>query len=93
MPRKNAFEFMMNFVQEYLDGTMDRLGWDLDFNHYLIQQYPKMERENRELAECFYYYLSEEGFDQGDDLDDSEHKKLIRKQWREFKAVMKDGIY
>jgi len=93
VPRKNAFEFMMNFVQEYLDGTMDRLGWDLDFNHYLIQQYPKMERENRELAECFYYYLSEEGFDQGDDLDDSEHKKLIRKQWREFKAVMKDGIY
>ena len=93
MPKNNEFEFMMNFVQEYLDGTMDRIGWDLDFNHYLMQQYPKMQREDRGLADCFYYYLSEEGYDQGDDLSDSEHKKLIRKQWREFKSAMKDGIY
>jgi len=93
VPKKSSFEFMMNFVQEYLDGTMDRISWDLDFNHYLIQHYPKMERENRELADCFYYYLSEEGHDQGDDLSNSENKKLIRKQWREFKAAMKDGIY
>ena len=84
---------MMNFVQEYLDGAMDRISWDLDFNHYLIQHYPKMERENRELADCFYYYLAEKGHDQGDDLSDSENKKHIRKQWREFKAAMADGIY
>jgi hypothetical protein len=93
MPKKSGFEFMMNFIQEYLDGTTDRLSWDLNFNHYLIQQYPKMERENRELADCFYFYLSEEGSDQGEELSDSAHKKLIRKQWREFKAAMKDGIY
>jgi hypothetical protein len=93
MHKKSGFEFMMNFVQEYLGGTMDRLGWDLDFNHYLIQQYPKMERENPQLADCFYFYLSEEGFEQGVNMDDSEHIKLIRKQWREFNAIMKDGSY
>ena len=93
MHKKSGFEFMMNFVQEYLDGTMERLSWDLNFNHYLIKEYPKMERENPQLADCFNFYLAEEGFDVGEDLNDIEHKKLIRKQWREFNAVMKDGIY
>jgi len=84
---------MMTFVQEYLNGEMDRLGWDLDFNHYLIQYYPKMERENSDLAECFAFYIAEQGFDEGDDLDDGEHKELIRKQWNKFKAAMRDGFY
>jgi hypothetical protein len=83
---------MLAFVQEYLDGDMDRMGFDLDFNHYLIKHYPSMERANRDLAECFNFYLAEEGFDQALTLDDTEHKKLIRKQWREFKAAMRDGL-
>jgi len=84
---------MMNFVQEYLDGDMDRLGFDLDFDHYLIENYPKMERENRDVAECFYFYLSEEGIDQSDDLDDAPHKKLIREQWDKFQSALQDGLY
>ena len=93
MPKISGFQHMMNFVQKYLNGEMDRISWDLDFNHYLTQHYPKMERENSELADCFYFYLAEEGFDRGVDLSNVEHKKLIRKQWREFKAAMEDGIY
>jgi hypothetical protein len=92
MPKTSGFEHMLNFVQEYLDGEMSRLDWDLDFNNYLTRYYPKMKRESRELADCFYFYLSEEGFDQGEDLSDSEHKKLIRRQLREFKAAMRDGM-
>jgi len=92
MPKKSGSAFMMNFVQEYLDGDMDRLGWDLDFNHYLIEHYPKMVRENIDLAECFNFYLAEQGFDQGASLPDDKHKKLIRKQFNEFKAAMRDGF-
>ena len=92
MPKKIGTEFMFTFVQEYLSGEMDRLGWDLDFNHYFIQHYPKMERENSELAECFNFYLAEQGFEAGIDLDDGEHKKLIHRQWNEFKAAMCDGF-
>jgi hypothetical protein len=92
MPKKSATEFMMNFVQEYLDGDMDRLSWDLNFNHYMIQYYPKMERENIDLAECFNFYLAELGFDEGASLSDSAYKKFIRKQFYEFKAVMRDGF-
>ena len=52
MPRKSGADFMMDFIREYLDGEMDRLGFDLDFNHYLIKYYPAMERKNRRFAEC-----------------------------------------
>ena len=83
---------MMAFVQGYLDGETDRLGFDLDFNHYLIKHYPKMERECGELADCFSFYLAEEGYDRVQGLSDAEHKRLIRKQFREFKAAMHDGM-
>ena len=92
MPKSSGFEYMINFVQDYLNGKTDSPGWDLDFNHCLNHHYPKMKRESRDLAECFNFYLAEEGFDQGIGLNDNEHKKLIRKQLREFKATMRDGL-
>ena len=94
MSSKSGLGFMMAFVQKYLDGEMDRLGFDLDFNHYLIKNYPKMEREYGELADCFNYYLAEEGYDQVQNpmLSDAEHKKRIRRQFKEFKSAMHDGI-
>jgi hypothetical protein len=64
----------------------------LDFIHYLIKHYPSMERKNRDLAECFNFYLAEQGFDQGQGLSDSVHKKLIRRQFKEFKSAMRDGF-
>ena len=35
MPTNTAIEFMMNFVQSYLDGERSRMDFDLDFSHYL----------------------------------------------------------
>ena len=93
MAKLNATKFMMSFVQEYLDGDMDRLGFELDFNHYLIENYPKMELEYNDLAEYFYFCLGEQGHDKGSGLSDDEHKELIRQQFDEFKAAMRDGIF
>jgi len=70
---------MMAFVQEYLDGKRSRLDFDLDFNHYLIKHYAKMERENPDLAECFNFYLAEDGFDLTEGLTDDQHRRLIQK--------------
>ena len=93
MPRqKTGFPFMMDFVQEYLDGKSDRLSFELDFNHHLKKHFPKMEREAGELADCFAFYLAEEGHDKAQGLSDASHKKLILKQFKEFKAAMHDGI-
>ena len=92
MPKKSGLKFMMAFVQEYLDGQRDRLSFDLDFNHYLIEHFPKMEREAGELADCFSFYLSEEGLDRAEGLTDAQHKRLIRKQYKEFLSAMEDGI-
>lgn len=93
MPKNSAFAFMMNYVQEYLDGQRSRMDFDLDFSHYMIKYYGRMERADAELAECFNFYLAEEGFDQAQDLSDGQHKKLIRKQFNEFKAAMEDGLF
>jgi len=93
MPEKNGMEFMIEFVREYLSGELSRMDFDLDFNHYLIKHYPIMERQNTELAECFYFYLAEGGFNQVIGLSDAQHKKLIRRQFSQFEAVMRDGIY
>ncbi|MCL5781113.1 MAG: hypothetical protein M1119_09535 [Firmicutes bacterium] len=93
MSRGTATKFMMTFVQEYLDGKRSRLDFDLDFNHYLIKHYAKMERENPDLAECFNYYLAEEGFDQAVGLSDDQHRRLIQKQFNKFKAALRDGFF
>ena len=93
MKKNAATEFMMTFVQSYLDGERSRMDFDLDFSHYLIKHYKKMERANRHLAECFNFYLAEEGFDQSEGLSNDQHKKLIQKQFNEFKAVLRDGFF
>lgn len=93
MPKNIATEFMIAFVQSYLDGERSRLDFDLDFNHYLIKRYPKMERENPVLAECFHFYLAEEGFDQAEGLSDDQHKELMQTRLNEFKAVLRDGFF
>lgn len=79
MRKNTASEFMMTYVQEYLEGKRSRLDFDLDFSHYLIKHYPKMERENPDLAECFNFYLAEEGFDQAEGLSDDRHRETDSK--------------
>ena len=85
-------DLMVEFVQDYLDGELDRLSFDLDFNHNMLTYYPTRERDIVALADCFNYYVAEEGFDKADGLDDDEHKELIRKQFAEFMSAMQDGL-
>ncbi len=40
-------DFLINFVRGYLDGENSRL--DLDYDHYIIEHYPRMERENPDM--------------------------------------------
>ncbi|MDR2972969.1 MAG: hypothetical protein LBU83_13770 [Bacteroidales bacterium] len=75
-----------------MDGKLDRMSFDLDFGHYLMKYYPMKESNIVAIADCFNYYLAEEGFDKTDGLPDMEHKKLIRKQFYEFKSAMHDGL-
>ena len=93
MPGNSGMEFMIAFVREYLDGERSRMDFDLDFNHYLIKHYPRMERQNAELADCFNFYLAEEGLDKAHGLSDAAHKKLIKRQFAEFESAMRDGLF
>jgi len=83
---------MIEFVQDYLSGATTRLDFDLDFIYCLKQNYAKMERANPDLAECFLFYLAEEGYEKSEGLSDKEHKRLICRQFNEFMSAMNDGI-
>ncbi|MFP3154963.1 hypothetical protein LQZ18_11180 [Lachnospiraceae bacterium ZAX-1] len=93
MARKSNAELMFQFVQDYLDGNMPRMFFDLDFDHYFIQYYLAMERQDSDMAQCFAYYLSEQGIDMSDGLSDAQHKKLIKSQWKKFTAALHSGMW
>ena len=94
MGRKKSpnIDFMMEYVKDYLDGRMERWAFDLDFDHHIITRYEKMENENPEYAEAYGYYISECGVDRGDDLSDADHKKLLRKQYKQLLDLVDDGF-
>jgi hypothetical protein len=92
MGTHKSIDFMVAFVKDYLAGENNRLGWDLDFNHYMIEHFPNMERENPYVADCFALYISEQGFDHGEHMNDVEHKKLIRRQFIKFSDAITDGF-
>lgn len=88
-----GLNFMMEYVQDYLGGDTERMFFDLDFNHYLIKHYPAMERHDPEMAECFAFYLSQEGIDRTHGLSDAQHKRIIRRQFKAFAAALADGMW
>ena len=92
MAKQPATDFMMSYVQDYLDGKTDRMSFDLDFSYQLMRNYRKMEREDTDMAEAFNFCLAENGFDLCAGLSDGEHKKLIRRQLKELKAIARDGF-
>ena len=51
-----------------------------------------MVRECPDLADCFSCYLVEQGYDEGQDLDDDEYRELIQERFDQFMSVFDDGI-
>lgn len=86
-------DYMMGMVLDYLAGKTPRYIFELDFQTEILDRYKKMTRENREYAELFYDLISEEGVDAGDNLSDTEFKRLIRRQYAEVKSIVGDGFY
>lgn len=45
--------FMVDFISDFADGKMSRHDFELDYSGYVIEYFPKMERENARLARKF----------------------------------------
>ena len=45
--------FLIDFVSDFADGKMLRHDFDLDYSAYVIEYFPKMERENLRIARKF----------------------------------------
>jgi len=85
--------FMMNLVDSYISGKTTRTDFELDFRSELTARYKKMVREDREYAEVFYEWLSEDGVDSGDGLTDAAFKRLIKQQYNEVKDIAASGFF
>jgi len=84
--------FMMNLVDSYISGKITRTDFELDFRSELSARYKKMAREDREYAEVFYEWLSDDGVDSGDGLSDAAFKRLIKHQYNEVKDIAASGF-
>lgn len=42
--------FMMEFTRKFIDEEINRLSFELDFNHFLIKRYDAMYDENPDAA-------------------------------------------
>jgi hypothetical protein len=95
MPRKKTpnIDFMISYVEDYLNGNMERWEFDIDFDYHIIERYSKMLREYRDFAEAFAFYISERGVDIGEGFSDADYKDLISRQYRELLDVAKEGFY
>jgi hypothetical protein len=85
--------FMMNLVNSYISGEIPRHIFELDFQSELLSRYKKRVREDREYAEVFYEWLSEDGVDSGDGLSDAAFKRLIKKQYDDVKDIVASGFF
>lgn len=45
--------FMIDFVSDFADDNMSRYNFELDYSAYVIEHFPKMEREDYSLARKF----------------------------------------
>jgi hypothetical protein len=83
---------MIDYVKDFIEGRIERWEFDLDYPAYIIEHFPRMERENPHLADCFACYIDERGFEVGEGLPDNKYKELIKKRFEQFMSVFDDGI-
>ncbi len=87
--RRTNINAVLNMVQEFLDGEMDSISFQLDFPYEIEQRYRKMVREDSDFADMIYFYLVEQGVDLAGEMSDTDFKKLIQRQ---YDNVL-DGVY
>ena len=78
-------KFMINFIEEFINGEMDRFFFDLDYSAYAIEHFPHMKKENLALAERFSYIVDQAYEDGSDDgLSDEDFKMKIANALKEW---------
>ena len=94
MPARKTpnINFMKSFVEDFIEGRIDRLDFDLDFSYHVIRRYDKMYRENPNFAIAFAFYVSEQGFDLGEGMPGDEYLELIADQYSKLLAAEQVGF-
>ena len=84
--------FIMNLVDEYLEGKTSRIEFEFEFETELSSRYKKMQREDAEYAEIIYDWLFVAGIDAGTHFSDAQFKRLMKRQYNEVRDIADGGF-
>ena len=62
---------LVNFVIDFVNGDMERMFFDMDYSHYVIEHFPYFEKEHPQLAKRFADTV-DAAYDMGQNLSDED---------------------
>jgi len=78
MEAGNHTTFMLDFVREFACGTMSVFDFELDYDGFVIEHFPGMEKENASFSKRFAAVIdSKVEFARTQHLSDEEFRSLI----------------
>lgn len=81
---------MINYVSDFTTGNMSRMFFDLDYSYYVIERFPKMERENAAIAQL-YADTVDAAYNQCSGKGNLECMEIIKRALKNFMEQV-DGV-
>ena len=80
-------DFLLKMTKLFLDGEIDSMIYSMDFPYEVETRYKALLKEDKELAECIYDCLVEDGAYLYDDLTEKEFREKISKEYEYINGV------
>ena len=77
--------FMLGFVRDFIEGRMELWEFELDYDGYINEHFPRMERENPSLARRFAAVIDDSvEHARARNLSDSQFRELVSHAYLEL---------
>lgn len=80
--------FLIEFIEDFLEGELSRDHFEMDYSGYVIEHFPGMERENYRLSQKFASTI-DATFEnaQGLNISDEDFKVLMNNALCDFLGI------
>jgi hypothetical protein len=92
MKKTPNINYLLQIVEQMLNGQIDTVCFKLDFEYELTKRYRAMAKEDKECAELIYDYLYEDGLCKAENLPASKFLAVIKRQYKEVQDIINGGF-
>lgn len=92
MKKTPNINYLLQMVEQLLNGQIDIVSFELDFDYQLTKRYRAMAKEDKECAELIYDYLYENGLCKAEKLPDSKFLAVMKRQYKEVQDIINSGF-